>query len=450
LGVRAVENLLGAQMRQARRDSGLRFDEFARRARFSVTYLRNVEGGSRPATPAIADAYDRVLATGGRFRAAVADALAAAERTEAYPYRRRAPKAWDQPGNMSVLAELLDRSDVERRRFIAASGSILTDCAVRWSSALGRARLPEHPASTVRMRQADGRLIDHIDQRLDLLRHLDDELGSGEHAALARNELAFVVRLLKTGSHSERSEKRLYSLASEASRQTAWSHFDQGNHAAAQAYFEGAMRASVNADDATAGAYALSFLAVHCYSTGNAREAVSLLDSAQSALSGQTTPKMSAMLAARSARANSKAGERTASIRDLSAARVHLDRGPRQDDPSVLYWVTEAEIEMIAGSCALELGDPAEALRRFDAALAADYQGDDQYPRSAAIYLARAAEAHLALHELDAAVARATHAARCLGSVDSVRSSSTLAGLHAKLEAHVASPVVRAYLEGVA
>ena len=189
---------------------------------------------------------------------------------------------------------------------------------------------------------------------------------------------------------------------------------------------------------------------MHCYSTGQAREAVNLIDTAQTSLIGKATPRMAAMLSARSARARSKAGERADCIRDLGAARVHLNRGPHQDDPEVLYWVTEAEIEMIAGSCALELGDPVEALQRFDAAIAADYRSDDQYLRSAAIYLARAAEAHLALHDLDAAVARARHAVRCLSSVDSARSSSTLAGLRKKLEVHRASPVVREFLESAA
>ena len=212
-------------------------------------------------------------------------------------------------------------------------------------------------------------------------------------------------------------------------------------------YFDGAPRASANAGDSVAGAYALSFFAVHCCSTGQARAAVNMIDAAQTALSGRATPRMSAMLAARSARAQSKAGDRTACIRDLSTARVHLGRGTHPDDPTVLYWVTEAEIEMIAGSCALELGDSAEALRRFEAALAADYRADDQYPRSAAIYLARAAEAHLAQQDLDAAIARARQAVRCLASVDSTRSSSTLAGLRTKLTTHTSSPVVREFLD---
>lgn len=426
-----VDNLLRNQMRQARRDSELRFDEFVRRVGYSASYVRNVEGGSRAVTLEMADAYDHVLATGGKFR----DALVG-----------RDTEPWDQAGNIAALIRLLDRNDVDldRRSLGAAAGVVLGGVTVQWLSALRGIGRRELPAGS---RQIGSAVIENVDQRLGLLRHLDDELGSGEHAAIARNELAFVVRLLKTGSYSERSGQRLYSLASEASRQAAWSSFDQGKHSAAEAYFDGALRASVNAGDGVAGAYALSFFAVHCYSTGQARAAVGMIDTAQSALSGNATPRMSAMLAARSARAQSKAGDRTACIRDLAAARVHLDRGPHADDPAVLYWVTEAEIEMIAGSCALELGDPGEALRRFDAALAADYRGNDQYPRSAAIYLARAAEAHLVQHDLDAAVSRARDAVRCLASVDSARSSSTLAGLRGKLAAHPASPVVRDFLD---
>jgi hypothetical protein len=102
---------------------------------------------------------------------------------------------------------------------------------------------------------------------------------------------------------------------------------------------------------------------------------------------------------------------------------------------------------MIAGSSALDLGDPAQAIRCFDAAIAADYRGDDQYPRSHAIYLARAAEAHLRLHDLDAALDRAAHAVRCLGGVDSARSASAITGLRAKLAPHAASPAVREFLD---
>jgi len=72
----------------------------------------------------------------------------------------------------------------------------------------------------------------------------------------------------------------LYSLAAEASRQAAWAHFDQDNHPAASRCFETALRASATAGDPVTGAYTLSFLAVQCYSTGEARQAISLLETA--------------------------------------------------------------------------------------------------------------------------------------------------------------------------
>ena len=72
--------------------------------------------------------------------------------------------------------------------------------------------------------------------------------------------------------------------------------------------------------------------------------------------------------------------------------------------------------------------------------------GNAEYLRSHAIYLTRLAEAHLELHDLEAAVVHGIHAARCLSSVDSARSAHTLAGLPSKLEPHRGNPAVREFL----
>jgi transcriptional regulator with XRE-family HTH domain len=263
-GTFAADKPLGDQMRRARRASGLRFDEFVRRAGYSASYVRNVEGGSRPVTPEMVDAYDRVLATGGRFREALT---------------QRGAEPWDEAGNIAALAQLLERDnvDLDRRRVVTAAGAALGGVTIQWLSALRSAGTAE-PRST--SRQVGTAVIENVDQRLGLLRHLDYELGSGEHAEIARNELAFVVQLLKTRSYSGQSGQRPYSLASETSRQAAWSSFDQGKHAAAEAFFDAALRASASAGDGVAGAYALSFFAVQCYSTGQARAAVGMIDTA--------------------------------------------------------------------------------------------------------------------------------------------------------------------------
>jgi transcriptional regulator with XRE-family HTH domain len=428
-----MSDQLRDHMREARRASGMVWARFAREAGFGEAYLRNVENGNRSVTPAVAAAYDRVLKTGDAFTATLHETGSTA--ATAVP--------WDQPGSLTVLTDLLQGSSVDRRGFLSA-GTALSLSASSWSKALEAASAdgahvaaPSGPA-----------LLAHIDDRLDYLRHMDDELGSGEVYQLARSELSLIVTQIKSRRYHGPALDHLYSMASEAARQVAWAAFDQSRPGIAQRFFDGSFRASAEADDPISGAYALSFAAIQCYSTPKqAERAVSLLETAQEQVRRKSTPRMHAMLAARTARALSKTGAKKACARQLDIAREALGKGPHDDDPKTLYWVDYGEIEMIAGSSALQLGDPAEALRRFEAGMEAAYPGDEEYPRSHAIYLARAAEAHLAMHDLDAAVATAHHAARCLGSVDSARSASELKGLREKLVPHTSHAAVREFLQ---
>jgi len=431
-GIMADE--LRDDMRTARRSSGLTFAAFARQAGYAESYLRNVENGTKPVTGDVAKAYDRVLATGGVFAVAVDG-----------PNRQKAP--WNRQETFTILVDMARGAGVDRRSFVATSGAALTALVGHWSSNLTGRTKPAVASDGAP--GATPRLFGHIEERLEHLRHLDDEFDSGEMARMARNELALLTRLLKTGGLNEATENRAYSLAAEASRQVAWNLFDSKNHAAAEQYYETALRASAEANDVLTGAYAMSFMAIQHYTAGDPNDAVKLLGIAEETAGNRATPLMRAMLAARKARALSKTGDRRGCARALTAARELLDRGPSEDDPEYLYWVTQGEIEMIAGSSALELNDPTHAVRCFDAAVRAEYPGDVQYPKSHAIYLARAAEAYLALHDVDAAVAQARHAGRCLGSVDSARSSSTLAGLRRQLSEHRRHPAVRAFLQEV-
>jgi tetratricopeptide (TPR) repeat protein len=426
-----MHDQLRQDMREARRASGMVWARFAREAGFGVAYLRNVENGNRSVTAGVAASYDRVLGTGGAFVAALRERGSSGD----------AP--WDRPGSLMVLTGLLKGSSVDRRGVLSA-GAALAVSASGWSEALESI----HPAEGPTAVPGGPALLAHVDDRLDHLRRLDDELGSGEVYQLARGELTLIVRLIRSRSHDGPTVARLYAMASEAARQIAWAAFDQGRPGVAQRFFDGALRASAEAGDPISGAYGLSFAAIQCYSTpGQAGRAVSLLETARERVRRKATPRMQAMLAARAARALSKTGAKAECAHQLHRARAALDRGTHDDDPRALYWVDYGEIEMIAGSAALHLGDPAEAVRRFEAAMTASYPGDEEYPRSHAIYLARAAEAHLALHDLDAAIANARHAVRCLGSVDSARSAAELKGLRAKLAPHTAHTAVREFLQ---
>lgn len=429
----AMPYQLRDDMREARRASGMVWARFAREAGFGEAYLRNVENGNRSVTAGVAAAYDRVLQTGGAFAAALHDTGSTATKDE----------PWDPPGSLTVLTDLLKGSSVDRRGVLSA-GAALSVSASNWSKALESIRSTRTPAPL----PGGPALLAHIDDRLDYLRHLDDELGSGEVYQLARSELSLIVRLITSSRYNGPTVDHLRSMASEAARQVAWAAFDQCRLGIAQRFFDGSFRASAEAGDPISGAYALSFAAIQCYSTpGHAGRAVSLLETAQEQVRRRATPRMYAMLAARTARALSKTGAKKECAHQLDIARAALDRGRHDDDPKTLYWVDYGEIEMIAGSAALQLGDPAEAVRRFEAAMTASYPGDEEYPRSHAIYLSRAAEAHLAMHDLDAAVATARHAARCLGSVDSARSATELKGLRERLAAHTSHAAVREFLQ---
>ncbi|QKW21628.1 helix-turn-helix transcriptional regulator [Kitasatospora sp. NA04385] len=417
-------------LRAARRASGMSWADFAHAAGFGEAYLRNVENGNRRVTDQVAEAYDRVLQAGGRFT------------REAAAGGGPAAVPWSQDGAaLTVLTNLAGGRQVDRRDFISA-GIALSVSATNWGTAIrGRASSSE---GTV-----DGpSLLLGLESRLEHLRRVDDGLGSGEVFHAARSDLSLAVTAIKSGRFTGTLLDRLYATAAEASRQVAWAAFDQGRPGVAQSYFDASLRASAECGDVIGGAYALSFAAIQCYSTpGQARRAVDILDTARARVRGRCTPRMEAMLASRTARSLSKTGDAAGAAHWLHLARTALDKGVHDDDPAVLYWVTEGEIEMIAGSSALELGDTREALRRFSTGMTI-YRGDEEYPRTHAIYLARAAEAHLADHDLDAAIATARHAAKCLGGVDSARSASQLKGLREKLAPHGRYRPVAEFLAG--
>lgn len=421
----------GQTLRQARVDAGIQLVAFARRSGYSESYLRRVENGIRPVTEPLAEVYDELLEAEGEL-------LAAFHRSQGAD-----PVPWDTDGTLTVLDRQVDWGDVERRSFVVATAFPLM--ARRWRAAL---RETAPLASESRTKIPLEPLLNDIRTRLMNLWRLDDELGSRSVSALAYNELNLIKSLIKQASYGDTVGEELNRLAAEAARQVAWGLFDQGKPDRAAGFFETALRCSANASDPVTGAYAMSFAAVQAYSDPKTvPEAVEILESATVEIRGKSTPRMAAMLAARHARALSKTGDRRGCARLLDAARDQLNAGAHDDDPPALYWVTHREVEMIAGSSALDLGDPAEALRRFTAAANTSAPSDDEYPRSDAIYLARAAEAHLGMRDLDGAVEAADQAMRCLGGVESARSSSTLTALRTKLEGFSGATVVTDFLE---
>ncbi|MEW1548657.1 transcriptional regulator [Streptomyces tsukubensis] len=290
-----------------------------------------------------------------------------------------------------------------------------------------------------------------FEESLAILRRQDDQLGSGQVHATARAQLQLIVRTLKTTSYTEDIGRRLHGTAAEAARICAWTAYDSGHHGVAEEYYLAALRAAASAADPVVTANTMAFWAVMRYSTGDPRGASHLVADALERAARIGSPTMTAMLYARLARAHARAGEVRASEHALDSAFDTYDRARDRspdEEPDCVYWVNLGELHMLAGSCALNLGRPAEALTHFTAASAdlLDAYHEEEFPRGAAIYLARESEARVALGDLDGAVDTAHRAVDYMGGVSSARGTSSLTDLRTRLTAHAAVPVVRDFL----
>ncbi|MFJ5105170.1 transcriptional regulator [Streptomyces sp. NPDC088554] len=336
----------------------------------------------------------------------------------------------------------------DRRRFLIATTATVAAVLAQWTTA--------EPATAFSSsgRQIGAAVADRFDSRLNELRHLDDDLGSDHVYDAARAESRLITRLLRDNTYSEETGQRLHACAAEASRLAGWCAFDNGRNAAAEKHFITALRAAAGSGDRTAGATTLAFWANVRYSNSHPdpRGALDLIDGALAHRANITSPRVLTMLHIRQARAYSIAQEPTAAYRAIDDALTAYDQGiPPDEDQQSMYWVTTGEVFQAAASTALSLGDPQRALTYFSAAATHhDPYDPEKEPRGTAIYLARKAEAYLALGDLDGAVETAQQSVNLLGGVSSARGSETLIGLRSELTRHRAIPVVKNFLNETA
>ncbi len=347
---------------------------------------------------------------------------------------------WTAAGTVASLDDVLRSGRMDRRRFVFLSGITLTTVLHQWLTAE-----PDIAhAAAGDGRRVSAAMVDRIARRIADLQRDDDTHGGGDLILDAEGLLALVRRLLKGTFASQAQRRRLYAQAADLLRMCGWMAFDTGHHATAQRYFTVALRAAHTSGDVLLGANVLAFAAVQQYSVGDPRDADVMVRTAQTAVRGRSTPVVSAMLAARQARALAKAGDGRACYRALNRATDLLGQGRRDNDPAWAYWVNQAEIDMLTGSCMLDLGRPAEAQTKFSAA---DAAYGPEYVRTHVLYLSRMATAQLQQKDVDAACASASQALDLATDVHSGRSTDHIRDVAKQLIPYRREPAVRDILE---
>lgn len=356
---------MGADLRAAREAAGLSLARMAQRTHFAKSYLSMVETGKRTAAQDVISAYEQVL--GVSLRAGCGDPV-------------RVAHEW-------LVAESPMAAHVRAGRRVGGS------------------------------------LADELDERVVELRHLDDVVSSRDLLPAVLKELGEVEALVGSASFAEQVGRRLFTAVGELAQLAGWIASDAGRCADAQRLYLSGVGASEAAGDRVLGAQLLSSLSYQLANVGNPRDAALLARTAVRGADG-ASPVVRALLLERLAWASVKAGDAEGTWRALDAVNDSYDRrGGTGSEPEWVYWLNQAEIDVMAGRCMIELGSPADAEPLLANAIAT-YPAE--HAREVALYLTWLAESHARTGDLDAARDVVERAQRHAATMPSSRAEDRL------------------------
>ncbi|BDT93182.1 helix-turn-helix domain-containing protein [Nocardia sputorum] len=273
-------------------------------------------------------------------------------------------------------------------------------------------------------------LATEMERRVVELRHLDDSVGSEDLFPLVRQEFESARKVIAECSYSERVGKRLLTVAGELAQLAGWVASDAGRYDDAQRLYMNGASAADNAGDRVLTAQLLSSLSYQIANIGNPSEATLL---ARTAVKGATgaPPLVRSLLTDRLAWACARSRDHEGTERALDAVDESYDRRSSEiPEPEWVYWVDRTEIDVMAGRCYVELGEPAKAsplLSRAIGQLSADRV------REVALYRTWLAESYLKKRELDAARATLRQAQTAAATAHSARLDRRIAEVRGML-----------------
>ncbi|MBP5935348.1 helix-turn-helix transcriptional regulator [Streptomyces sp. LBUM 1476] len=346
---------------------------------------------------------------------------------------------WTAARMVAALDIAVGGREMDRRRLLTASGVALTAFVNAWDAA--EAEPLQRAAEGSRLTHD---LLDGLQRTTDNLRTMDASDGSGTLTSLSNRHLQFLKHLLEETSYDEARGRRLAAIIADTAAQTGWFVFDSGDRDRPLSYLYAALRAAKVSQDVRLGAGALSYIAIHGYSTGAPHHAVTAAQRARDKVRKLDTPALEAMLLTRQARGHAKLGERQAALAALGRAAELCSQGRSEHDPHWLYWINEGEIHGQAGSCYLDLGDPRNAVASF---MKARETHNPAEHRTRGLFLSRAATAHIEQGDLEAGCATAHEVLDLSERLQSARLDSHVTSMIQQLRTVAHSPYAQDVLE---
>jgi transcriptional regulator with XRE-family HTH domain len=354
---------LGPKLRAAREAAGVSLAAVAARTHYSKALLGHLETGHRAVKPEHVTAYSRALGVS--------------------------------------IEHLYGPSDDPLR---VAHEWLVTDTPVKVQTAAGR--------------RVGATLAADLERRVIELRHLDDVIGGMDLFPLVRKELADAQSVVQESSYSDQTGRRLLTTVGELAQLAGWVASDAGQYVEAQRIYLSGVTAARAADDDVLAGQLLSSLSYQAANVGDPANAVLL---ARSAVTGarNATPTVRALLLERVAWASARARDRDGARRALDAVDDSYEaRTPGIGEPEWVYWLDRNEIDVMAGRCLIELGDPVSAEPLLSNAIS-EYA--PEHAREVALYRTWLAESYARAGMFDAAQSTINRARTAANEVHSAR-----------------------------
>ncbi|GCD47136.1 helix-turn-helix domain-containing protein [Streptomyces paromomycinus] len=226
--------------------------------------------------------------------------------------------------------------------------------------------------------KADAATLDRLDRLLAEHRSAEDLIGSRPLVGLMRQQLRAVVDLF--GSARGPLAGRVVRLAAEHAQFLAWMAQDQGQTAAALAWYDRSHDWALEAGDADMAATTLSMKAHMAWSGGQGDRAVRLAEAARWS-APDASPGVRGMAAQMAARGHSLNGAGDHAHRLIDEAQGLITRASEhpEDEPAWMYFYGETWFTLQRGMIAMHLRDWPDAighLRTGLAKLEAPYRRD--------------------------------------------------------------------------
>ncbi|MFD7964383.1 XRE family transcriptional regulator [Streptomyces zaomyceticus] len=275
--------------------------------------------------------------------------------------------------------------------------------------------------------------VDRLRERTARLRKLDDVLCGGDTYRVYLGEVQRTKALLRTGSFSDDSRRKLTSLLAEQAQQAGWAAFDGGHGRDAASLYQESRAFAREAGDGALYSNSLAFLAYGTLAKDR-RTAVSFAEESCSTITASTPATVRALLWERLAWACAVDQQPVGTDRALQAARKALEEAPDGEaQPHWSAWVDQQELDIMTGRCWTELRRPLRSVPVLSAALS---RFPDEHARDKALYLSWLAEAYLTAGEIEQAATTAGRALQLCTGVASTRPRQRLAIVVDRLRAY--------------